>query len=102
MKRVTAMFTDRPQTPLETALWWTDFVIRHSKDDLATLRPLNVGEFWWKRRQLDVWATIFTFVTTVLSLSIYMLYILVKCTCRKARTSAGETTEKATRMKKIQ
>ncbi|KAJ6643617.1 UDP-glucuronosyltransferase 1A7 [Pseudolycoriella hygida] len=41
MERVSVMFRDRPQKPLDTALWWTEFVIRHSPEDLATLRPLS-------------------------------------------------------------
>ncbi len=102
MKRVTAMFTDRPQTPLETALWWTDFVIRHSKEDLATLRPLNVGEFWWKRRQLDVWGTIIASIVAFLTLLSYLIYRLLKCILNASSTSKSKLTESSTGRKKVQ
>lgn len=99
MKKVSAMFTDRLQTPLETALWWTDFVIRHSKEDLAVLRPSNVGQFWWKRRQLDVWALIVVLILAFASLLIYVMYRLLKCTFTNNPTS--KLTETSNRRKKV-
>ncbi|KAJ6643627.1 UDP-glucosyltransferase 2 [Pseudolycoriella hygida] len=96
MKKVTSLFTDRPQNPLDTALWWTDFVIRHNKEELATLRPLTVGLSWWKRRQLDVWITVFGSLTALLSLIIYLLYKLLKFTFSTSSTKTVSSHGKKT------
>lgn len=87
------MFTERPQKPLETALWWTEFVIRHSKEDLAILRPVNIGHPWWKRRQLDIWITILGCVVAFLSLCIY---VILKCVyyCRMASKASKKSAQK--------
>lgn len=90
MKRLSTFFKDRPQKPLETALWWTDFVLRHSKDELEALRPLSVGQSWWKKRQLDVWIAVFA--VTVLSsvLSLYALLKIFKYLCSRSRTKKND------------
>ncbi|XP_037034451.1 UDP-glucosyltransferase 2-like isoform X2 [Bradysia coprophila] len=100
MKRVSRMFIDRPQKPLETALWWTDFVIRHSKEDLSVLRPLSVDQSKWKRRQLDVWLTILAGVLISLFVSIYLIRVLVKCAYR-VNTSSSKTSKSSTRKQKV-
>lgn len=104
--KVSSMFTDRPQKPLETALWWTEFVIRHSKEDLAALRPLNVGQLWWKRRQLDVWTTVTVIASSAafLSLLCYVMYRLLKCTFNIGTSSTTKTklSESSTSRKKVQ
>ncbi|KAJ6643628.1 UDP-glucosyltransferase 2 [Pseudolycoriella hygida] len=100
MEKISVMFRERPQKPLDTALWWTEFVIRHSQEDLAALRPLSVGQSWWKRRQLDVWATVFASVLVCLWMCVYVIYLLVKCAYRiNASTSSSS---KPNRRKKVQ
>ncbi|CAL8109965.1 unnamed protein product [Orchesella dallaii] len=81
MNKVSRMFTDRPQKPLDTALWWTDFVLTHSREDLETLRPLSVDQSWWVRRQLDVWITVLgTLAISVIAI-IYLLLKTLKYIC---------------------
>lgn len=91
------MFIDRPQRPLETAMWWTNFVLRHSKEDLSTLRPLIVGRHWWIKRQLDVWALVFVFILAMLTIIGYALYVVIKCAYRLQKS-----TKVSTERKKIQ
>lgn len=81
MKRVSTFFKDRPQKPLETALWWTNFVLRHSQDELAGLRPLSSGQYWWKKRQLDVWVAILVVVVLSCVLPLYILLKISKSLC---------------------
>jgi UDP:flavonoid glycosyltransferase YjiC (YdhE family) len=98
MKRISMLFKERPQKPLDTALWWTDFVLRHSHEDLTALRPLDVGQAWWKRRQLDVWVTIMLSTLALLVSLVYLIYKLLKCMCG-AKTS--KTANDKNRKKKL-
>jgi len=103
MRKVSALFTDRPQKPLETALWWTDFVLRHSKEDLSALRPLNVGQSGWQRRQLDVWATVIVSIAGFLSVLFYVTFKTLKCIFKcSLSSSAIKNKESSVRQKKIQ
>ena len=53
MERVTKLFQDRLETPVQTALWWTEYVLRH--EDTVSLKPLAMRQAWYERRLLDVW-----------------------------------------------
>lgn len=78
MNRVSKLFKDRPQKPLETALWWTDFVLRHTQDELSALRPSSLGQSWWTKRQLDVWITIFMLTLTISVITLYLMVTILK------------------------
>lgn len=77
-------------SPLETALWWTEYVLKHDSEELAEfLRPRSVGQSWWVRRQLDVWLFLVLSLIVIVSLTIYIvifIYRWVKSFCtRKTR-----------------
>lgn len=101
MIRVSTLFKERPQKPLETAIWWTDFVLRHSQDELAVLRPLSVGQSWWKKRQLDVWAAIFGVTVITSMLFLYILFKVLKYLC-SSNSNTQRNTSSEKRNKKIQ
>ncbi|CAL8109966.1 unnamed protein product [Orchesella dallaii] len=44
MKKMSRIFKDRPHKPLDTALWWTNYVLTHSREDLEALRPLSIRQ----------------------------------------------------------
>lgn len=79
MKTLSNLFRDRPQKPLQTALWWTEYVLRHSDEELKALRPLSVGQSWIVRRQLDVWAVIFIAFAVALGILFKIFSKLVQC-----------------------
>lgn len=81
MKIVSKLFQDRPQKPLDAALWWTDFVLRHSQDELSVLRPLSLGQSWWTKRQLDVWATLLLVTITTSVITLYFMVTVLKNLC---------------------
>jgi glucuronosyltransferase len=65
-------YRDRPVSPLETAIWWTEHVAR----DQAGSRERAKGEdlFWWQHHLIDV-----AFVLiTVSAMLIYILFRLIK------------------------
>lgn len=51
--RLSELFKDRPQKPVDTALWWTEYVLRHK--NLTFTKPLAINQPWYARRLLDVW-----------------------------------------------
>lgn len=66
-------------TALKTALWWTEFVLKHEQEDLNKfLRPYNVDQSWIQRRQLDAWLLIGVIVSVTIALTVYVAYYLVK------------------------
>ncbi|CAL8102801.1 unnamed protein product [Orchesella dallaii] len=77
MQRLKTIFRDRPMTPLDTAVWWTEYVLR--SEDTSHLRPAGNYQYWFQRRQLDVW--LFLFTATMIS--IFTILFLLKTIFRK-------------------
>jgi len=50
------LFKDLPMKPLDTAVWWTEYILRH--EDVSHLKPVGKQQTWYQRRQLDAWAFI--------------------------------------------
>lgn len=74
MEKVSSLFRKRPQSALQTSLWWTEYVLEHEATDLHNfLRPLNVNQSWWVRRQLDVWLFVMLVMLVALSIPFYIL-----------------------------
>ncbi len=48
---------DQPMGPLDKAVWWTEYVLRHK--DTSHLKPSGFEQWWWQRRLLDVWGLMF-------------------------------------------
>ncbi|XP_015369149.1 PREDICTED: UDP-glucuronosyltransferase-like [Diuraphis noxia] len=62
-KKLSEAFRDRPMSALETAVFWTEYVIRHKGAPL--LRFATVGTPWYQYYLIDVLVVIFLFVTTI-------------------------------------
>jgi glucuronosyltransferase len=75
VKEASIRFKDRETKPLATALWWTEYVLRHK--DTTHLKPLSIHQTWYERRLLDVWFFIFFVATLILSTVFFISY---KCT----------------------
>lgn len=39
--------------PVDTALWWVEYVMRHK--DARHLQPIGLKRSWLERRMLDIW-----------------------------------------------
>ena len=50
------LFTDKPEPPLERAIWWLEHVMRLDKvaGGARVLRPHSLQLAWWQLRLLDV------------------------------------------------
>jgi len=72
MQEISVAFKDRQNSPLETALWWTEKVLRSSDFDLSLLRPLGREQEWYIRRLLDVWAFLLILIISPIVILIYL------------------------------
>lgn len=80
MKKVSKLFKDRPMTPVDTALWWVEFVLRHDSEEITEyLQSRSVNQSWWVRRQLDVWLFLAAVAALAVIIPSYILYRLGKC-----------------------
>jgi hypothetical protein len=70
--RVRQTFNDRPLSPLDTAIYWTEYVIRHS--GAPHMRSAARDLAWYQYLLLDVSAVLFLGVVAVLA----VLYFIVK------------------------
>lgn len=72
MNRLSAIHRDRPMSPLDTAIYWTEYVIRHK--GAYHLRSAAVNLSWYQYLLLDVLA----FVVIVTIVTLYIFYRLIK------------------------
>ena len=70
MKRMHGLFVDARDTPLDRAVWWVEYVIRHNGAQF--LKPHSVDLAWYQYHLLDVIA----FILIILS---FVICILFKC-----------------------
>ncbi|CAG7720115.1 unnamed protein product [Allacma fusca] len=84
MKKISALSRDRPQHPMDTAIWWTEYVLRNSKDNdgLDVLKPLGIHQPWYQRRCLDVWGFLFLIILLIVYIFVKMWITFIKCVIR--------------------
>lgn len=95
MSRYTAAAKARSKTlkdvkvpPLELAVWWIEYVIRHK--GAPHLRSASQDLCWYQRYQLDVYGTFI--------LAAYLIFKIIKCSlkglcnlvCKKKDTTSGK------------
>jgi len=73
--KTSKLFKDRQNGPLETALWWTEHVLRHK--GTVNLRPDRINEAWYMRRSLDVWGFLFAIGFAILTILALMIHRVV-------------------------
>ncbi|XP_058445384.1 UDP-glucosyltransferase 2-like [Malaya genurostris] len=80
-KKLSELYRDRPMSAMDTAVFWTEYVIRHR--GAKHMRYPGVDLNFFQRHLLDVWA--------VLGIGIF---IVVKLTCLACRLCRRKTTPK--------
>ena len=86
-------FLDRPFKPLDTAIYWIEYIARHGK---GALRSPLVDMPWWQANLLDVYA----FILAVAIAALYTVKLIVKFICKvcgcmgKRKLASGETKKK--------
>nr|ACZ97420.2 UGT39A1 [Zygaena filipendulae] len=72
-REISIRFKDRPMPPLETALWWIEYVIRHKGAEFMKTPTLQMNYFAY--HMLDVYLFL-AFITFMIVFSCYKLSIL--------------------------
>ncbi|XP_060838848.1 UDP-glycosyltransferase UGT5-like isoform X2 [Rhopalosiphum padi] len=81
-KELSEAFRDRPMSPLETAVYWTEYVIRHK--GAPELRSAAVGMPWYQYYLIDVLVVIFLAITTIFVLLYCLIFkVLLRLLNRK-------------------
>ncbi|CAL8100661.1 unnamed protein product [Orchesella dallaii] len=76
MKKLQTIFRDRPMTPVNTAVWWTEYVLR--TEDTSHLRPTGNYQYWFQRRQIDVWLFLFAVMLVAIYTPVYLIVIVLR------------------------
>jgi glucuronosyltransferase len=76
MKRLSAVLGDQPQTPLDRAVYWTEYVIRHK--GAAHLRSAAADLSWYQYLLLDVMLALASGALLVVLISYLALRTLYK------------------------
>jgi glucuronosyltransferase len=71
MKRVSRIFKDRPQDPLNTAIYWIEYVIRNGRN---SLRSDSMDLTWWQISLLDI----IVVTCGVIFISLLVIILLIK------------------------
>ncbi|PNF21497.1 UDP-glucuronosyltransferase 2B31 [Cryptotermes secundus] len=81
MRRLSAVFRDQPQTPLDRAVYWTEYVIRHK--GAPHLRSAAADLSWYQYLLLDVILVLSTGALLVVLISYLALRTLYRILTRK-------------------
>lgn len=68
---VSSKFKDRPNSPLDTAVFWVEYVIRHK--GAPELRSVAVQLSWYQYYLLDV----ITVILGTILFSLYLVYLII-------------------------
>ncbi|XP_063538675.1 UDP-glycosyltransferase UGT5-like [Cydia strobilella] len=70
-KEISREWHDRPMSPMDTAIYWTEYAVRHPN---STLRTAAVGKPYYQLLELDVLLTIFI----ILFINLYAFVFAIK------------------------
>ena len=73
---VSERFRDRPMSPLDTAIFWVEYIIHHGSD---SLRSAALDLSWWQIELLDVYCLLLLIV----ALSIFTIIIVIRFIIKK-------------------
>lgn len=78
VKKLSRVFHDRPLNPMQTAVYWIEYVIRH--EGAPHLRVAGVGLPWYKYYMIDVAAVVLSgILISLFSVGLTIKFILSKC-----------------------
>lgn len=74
---ISTQFRDQPKPPLETAIYWTEYVVRHK--GAPHLRSAGLDLNWFSYHSIDVFAFICGFILIIL----YTMKLILVFVCSK-------------------
>ncbi|XP_062845538.1 UDP-glucuronosyltransferase 1A1-like [Trichomycterus rosablanca] len=87
MMKLSALHNDRPVQPLDLAVYWTEYVMRHKSTD--HLRLAGHDLYWFQYHSLDVIAFLLVVVVIVITAMIKCCAVSLRC-CRKLQKRKQE------------
>ena len=87
MQEASSLFMDRPEPPVDTAVWWTEYILRRGQVDY--LKPRGIYQTWYQSRLLDVWGLLFGLLI-VSGFLVWKVLQAVSCFCYGNRLSSQE------------
>ncbi|XP_073489768.1 UDP-glucuronosyltransferase 1A1-like isoform X3 [Aquarana catesbeiana] len=91
IQRLSDLHLDRPIHPLDLAVHWVEFVMRHK--GAPHLRPAAHDLNWIQYHSIDVFAFLFAVLVTSLFISIKCCAFTLRCCCRR-KSSKGKSKSK--------
>jgi glucuronosyltransferase len=76
---LSAIFKDQPESPLDRAVFWAEFVVRHN--GAAHLRSGSRDLYWYQYYLLDVWTAL-----------LFVMYLTLLLTFKSTRVIAAMVT----------
>lgn len=76
MQRLSSLHRDQPMKPMDTALFWIEFVMRHK--GAPHLRPEANNMPWYTYHSVDV----FLFICGAVMLMLTAFFMFIRCICR--------------------
>nr|AGG36457.1 glycosyltransferase 2 [Chilo suppressalis] len=76
MIRLRTLMTDQPQTPLERAVWWTEYVIRHG--GARHLRSPAANITWAEYLELKFVAALLALAMSFVTVAVLVIYYIAK------------------------
>ncbi len=77
VNRLSALFSDRPQDPLDLGVYWVEYVLRHN--GAPHLRSVGRNLNFIVYHSIDVMSTYFALITVI----IYLIYLVLRFVYRK-------------------
>ncbi|XP_074467212.1 UDP-glucuronosyltransferase 2C1-like isoform X2 [Sebastes fasciatus] len=87
MQRLSRLHKDLPMKPLDTALFWIEFVMRHK--GAAHLRTESYRLPWYSYHSVDVMLFLFGVVLVILVLRCFLVHCQAKNTCMEVMYQKG-------------
>ncbi|MBN3298333.1 UDB31 glucuronosyltransferase, partial [Amia calva] len=84
MQRLSGLHQDQPLTPLDRALFWIEFVMRHK--GAAHLRTESYKLPWYIYHSVDVVTTLLAIVLTFLALIVFSCWFLCLRMCKRKKS----------------
>ncbi|XP_043268662.1 UDP-glucosyltransferase 2-like [Venturia canescens] len=94
-KRVSKLWTDRPMSAIDTAIFWVEYTIRNGNVLRSPVSELS----WWQVELLDV----YVFIASILLIALYFIYRVIRfisgriCAklCKKSNTHSSQNVTKS-------
>jgi len=77
MKKLQQLYNDRPHSPLETAVYWTEYVIRNKNESKELLKSQKVHLNLYQSNLIDIFA--------VFLLPLIMAIYIIQWTMKRTR-----------------